>query len=84
MNVFRDASENELLELPQEKVKHGSSEWGRRVGQGDALGQYLPRPAFLDDLYAQTLAKEQAGESVLADHDPTLSGEVAKDVALKS
>ncbi len=83
MNVFRDPAANELLELPQEKVKHGNAEWGRRGSQGDALGKYLPRPAFLDDVYDQTLAKEQSGETVLANNDPTLSGAVAKDVALK-
>jgi len=83
INVFRNPSENELLLLPQEKVKHGSNEWGRRSGEGDSLSNYLPRPDFLDEIFDQTLAKEKSGETVLADNDTTLSGAVARDVALK-
>lgn len=85
MEVYRDPLKNLVIELPQEKVKHGSAQWGRPDATGDGLSQYMPTPPILFDLFRQVQEREDRGEALPVGHEATLgktSGR-RREVALK-
>jgi len=72
IEVYRDPLQSRLIELPQEKVKHGMALWARPETMNDALSRHMPPPAILFDLFQQVAEIEARGEALPIGHDGTL------------
>jgi 5,5'-dehydrodivanillate O-demethylase len=85
IEVYRDPAKNQMIELPQERVKHGSAQWGRPDGIRDGLSQHMPTPPILFELFRQVQEREERGEALPVGHEATLgkTGGRRREIALK-
>ena len=72
IEVYRDASRNEIIELPVEKSKFGAHAWVRRGGTTRGLEQYMPLPTETADLFRQAQEREESHRPLLKDPASTL------------
>jgi 5,5'-dehydrodivanillate O-demethylase len=86
IEVYRDPEQARFVELPQERKKHGSAQWGRPTArQQDALSQHMPVPPIALELFRKAEELEAAGQELHRRHDSTLDRALTarREVALK-
>ncbi len=86
MEVYHDAARAQFVELPQERQKHGSAQWGRPTSRViDGLYRHMPVPPIVEELFRQAEELEAAGQELHRRHDSTLDAgtDRRREVALK-
>jgi 5,5'-dehydrodivanillate O-demethylase len=85
MEVYRDADRARFIELPQEKTKHGSAQWGRPAATNDGLSRHMPVPELVIELFRQVEELERGGAVLPVGHAPALgrAGAPHREVVLR-
>jgi 5,5'-dehydrodivanillate O-demethylase len=86
IEVYHDAEQAAFVELPQERKKHGTAQWGRpTIMRRDGLSEHMPVPPVVLDLFRQAEELEAAGQELHRRHDSTLDLglERRREVAIK-